>query len=233
MLSFQVLSFIDDPKTLARAEQVSTRWRDLLNDDMAWKILCEKHAYRRAAEDIWEPGDHFSFAPSPEPFTLPQPSRSRISHDSIFQNSYKSAPDLVATSSVGERRGSTQSWRPSKATSYRSHFKRKYMVEAAWRKGGKVSLKHVTPEPGVVTSLHLTPKYIVVAMDNAKIHVFNTNGEHQKLLKGHVMGVWAMVPWDDLLVSGGCDRDVRVWNMVTGLVVSPVNRGLCMWSSNP
>lgn len=90
------------------------------------------------------------------------------------------------------------------------------MVEAAWRKGGKVGLKHVTPEPGVVTSLHLTSKYIVVAMDNAKIHVFSTDGEHQKLLKGHVMGVWAMVPWDDLLVSGGCDRDVRVWNMATG-----------------
>lgn len=183
---------------------------------MAWKILCEKHAYRRAAEDTWEPADHFSFTPSPEPFPLPSSTRSKKSHDSIFQPSYKSAPDLVAASSSRDRRGSSHSWRPGKATSYRSHFKQKYMVEAAWRKGGKVALKHVTPEPGVVTSLHLTPKYIVVAMDNAKIHVFNTSGEHQKLLKGHVMGVWAMVPWDDLLVSGGCDRDVRVWNMATG-----------------
>jgi len=75
---------------------------------------------------------------------------------------------------------------------------------------------HITPDHGVVTSLHLTDKYIVVALDNAKIHVFNTEGEHQKTLQGHVMGVWAMVPWDDILVSGGCDRDVRVWNMDTG-----------------
>jgi F-box and WD-40 domain protein CDC4 len=28
-----------------------------------------------------------------------------------------------------------------------------------------------------------------------------------------------MVPWGDLLVSGGCDRDVRVWNLATGSVV--------------
>lgn len=92
------------------------------------------------------------------------------------------------------------------------------MVESAWNKGGRCSLRHVTPDQGVVTSLHLTPKYIVVALDNAKIHVYDTHGGRQRTLHGHVMGVWAMVPWDDLLVSGGCDREVRVWNMVTGLV---------------
>lgn len=92
------------------------------------------------------------------------------------------------------------------------------MVETAWRQGGKVDQRQITPDQGVVTSLHLTDKYIVVALDNAKIHVFDTDGCHQKTLQGHVMGVWAMVPWGDLLVSGGCDREVRVWNMATGYV---------------
>jgi F-box and WD-40 domain protein CDC4 len=55
-----------------------------------------------------------------------------------------------------------------------------------------------------------------VALDNAKIHVFDTEGNQQRTLQGHVMGVWAMVPWDDILVSGGCDRDVRVWDLTTG-----------------
>jgi len=110
------------------------------------------------------------------------------------------------------------SQRRSKATTYRSHFKQRYMVETAWRSGGKVDARQITPDQGVVTSLHLTKKYIVVALDNAKIHVFDVNGSHQKTLQGHVMGVWAMVPWGDLLVSGGCDRDVRVWNLATGYV---------------
>lgn len=79
-----------------------------------------------------------------------------------------------------------------------------------------MNARHITPDQGVVTSLHLTKKFIVVALDNAKIHVFNTRGDHQRTLTGHVMGVWAMIPWDDILVSGGCDRDVRVWNMATG-----------------
>jgi F-box and WD-40 domain protein CDC4 len=79
-----------------------------------------------------------------------------------------------------------------------------------------MTAKHITPDQGVVTSLHLTKKYIVVGLDNARIHVFNVKGDHQRTLNGHVMGVWAMVPWGDTLVSGGCDRDVRVWNMATG-----------------
>jgi F-box and WD-40 domain protein CDC4 len=103
-----------------------------------------------------------------------------------------------------------------KIRSYKSHFKQRYLVETAWRTGGQNIARHITQDQGVVTSLHLTPKYIVVALDNAKIHVFNTDGNQQKTLQGHVMGVWAMVPWEDTLVSGGCDRDVRVWNMATG-----------------
>lgn len=100
--------------------------------------------------------------------------------------------------------------------SYKSHFKQRYLVDAAWRTGGRNISRNITQDGGVVTSLHLTSKYIVVALDNAKIHVFDTEGNALRTLQGHVMGVWAMVPWDDILVSGGCDRDVRVWDLTTG-----------------
>lgn len=75
----------------------------------------------------------------------------------------------------------------------------------------------VTTDQGVVvTNLHLTRDHILVALDNAKIHVFGHNGEHQRILQGHMMGVWATVPCGNILVSGGCDRDVRVWDIETG-----------------
>jgi F-box and WD-40 domain protein CDC4 len=214
-LLFQVLSFVDDPITLARAAQVSKRWRELLNDDLTWKRLCDKHAYRRMSNEALD---------AVEPLSLPQPARGPYGYstkspkrglEATVTGPSASAPNLT-TSTLSSASSSPRIKRRPKTTSYRSHFKQKYMVEAAWRKGGESIIKHITPDQGVVTSLHLTEKYIVVALDNAKIHVFNTVGDHQRTLQGHVMGVWAMVPWGDMLVSGGCDRDVRVWNMATG-----------------
>ncbi|WPH02977.1 Hypothetical protein R9X50_00584900 [Acrodontium crateriforme] len=234
-LCLRILTFIEDATTLARSSQVSKRWRELVSDDMAWKSLCEKHAYRRLSDD-----------PSPtSPRPIPHPSSSQDSmrshpygynqsfaqaHNPALTGLSSSAPDLTRRMSLN---GMPSSLPPAMATktsppnsrrrpnaiSYRSHFKQRYQVETAWRTGGKVDTRQITPDQGVVTSLHLTPNYIIVALDNAKIHVFDTDGRHLRCLQGHVMGVWAMVPHGDTLVSGGCDRDVRVWDLTTGQAV--------------
>ncbi|KAI9305260.1 hypothetical protein BJ944DRAFT_162081 [Cunninghamella echinulata] len=51
-ISLHVLSFIDDPKTLARAACVSTFWNSLLRDEATWKSLCMKHQYQRRNSSI-------------------------------------------------------------------------------------------------------------------------------------------------------------------------------------
>ena len=215
----QILEFVDDPKTFVRASQVSRRWREIVSDDQAWKTLCEKHAYRRMSSDSVASSMNTSTASVSQilynqHLRSASPSRLPDSMSAIEEN-----PEVVATPydsvpPTGSRRHRKS--RPN--TTHRSHFKHRYLVESAWRKGGLMTARHIHPDQGVVTSLHLTKKYIVVALDNAKIHVFNTRGDHQRTLLGHQMGVWAMVPWEDILVSGGCDRDVRVWNMATGYV---------------
>ncbi|KAF2729954.1 F-box/WD repeat-containing protein pof1 [Polyplosphaeria fusca] len=221
-LCLRILECVDDPTTLARASQVSNKWRELVNDDTAWRLLCQKFSYRglskeeRNEED--DPGDEWDDS---KPSQWLHPARASRAEEPLLNQQ----ADASATSSANEGlrtqsldRGAKRkpSHRRPKATTYRSHFKQRYMVETAWRSGGVCDARQITPDQGVVTSLHLTKKYIVVALDNAKIHVFDVNGYHQKTLQGHVMGVWAMVPWGDLLVSGGCDRDVRVWNLATG-----------------
>ncbi|KAL3439464.1 WD40-repeat-containing domain protein [Aspergillus tetrazonus] len=213
-ISLRVLSFVEDPKTLARASQVSKRWHALLEDDITWKNLCEKHAFthRRPAEDnqdIIEP-IHNHRTNSLSGLQRRPNSATIQSRDGFADIPRSLSGDWITSSSIQTRK------RRVRPLSYKYHFKQKYMIESAWSKGGRCTQRHISPDQGVVTSLHLTPKYIVASLDNAKIHVYDTNGENQKTLEGHVMGVWAMVPWDDILVSGGCDREVRVWNMATG-----------------
>lgn len=206
-ICLRILSCIDDPKVLARASQVSQRWRELLADDVTWMKLCEKHDYDR----------RISFSHAIPPFRPPPQPLGYFDGHAGSAPTFPTAGPFIPTVAGSSRSfdSSTVIRRP-KIRSYKSHFKQRYLVETAWRTGGNHVARHITQDQGVVTSLHLTSKYIVVALDNAKIHVFNTEGNNQKTLQGHVMGVWAMVPWDDVLVSGGCDRDVRVWNMATG-----------------
>ncbi|KAK5137936.1 hypothetical protein LTR08_006705 [Meristemomyces frigidus] len=238
-LCLRILTFIEDARTLARSSQVSRRWRELVSDDMAWKSLCERHAYRRMSEESQSSG---SSSGGPRQ-TQSEPRASLgsdnrpthpygYSHNFAAQNHAlaglsSSAPDLTRRPSFAAATPASilpptlsaqraTSKRRAKPISYRSHFKQRYQVETAWRTGGHVDTRQITPDQGVVTSLHLTSKYIIVALDNAKIHVFDTQGCHLRCLQGHVMGVWAMVPWNDTLVSGGCDRDVRVWDLSTG-----------------
>lgn len=214
----QILEFVDEPKTFVRASQVSRRWLEIVSDDQAWKTLGEKHAYHRLSVDSsWL---NMTSATTPLGQTLqclhPPPSSSS-------SRAVESIPtvlerlEMSSGLSYSLPSGSSRSnKRPRAKSTHRMHFKHRYLVESAWKKGGHMTARHIAPDQGVVTSLHLTKKYIIVALDNAKIHVFNTRGEWQRTLQGHQMGVWAMVPWDDILVSGGCDRDVRVWNMATG-----------------
>ncbi|KAH7349449.1 dehydrogenase E1 component-domain-containing protein [Plectosphaerella cucumerina] len=214
-LCLRILSFIDDPKVLARSSQVSKRWKNLLSDDITWKNLCVKHDYNRTAS---EPVQAISAPEAPTTVTevggdegnnVAAPATVDASQV-VGPASFEGALTVAQVAPVAER---------PQIKTYKSHFKQRYLVEAAWRNGGTSVTKNITQEGGVVTSLHLTPKYIIVALDNAKIHVFDAQGNSLRTLQGHVMGVWAMVPWEDILVSGGCDRDVRVWDLTTGACI--------------
>lgn len=175
---------------------------------MTWKNLCVKHDYGRRLSEVYANSQQLAARSAAHPFN-------NGDTEMVSSNSFPGARPTPAHSGSRNFDGSLVSGRP-KLRTYKSHFKQRYLVEAAWRSGGTSTTRNITQEGGVVTSLHLTSKYIIVALDNAKIHVFDAEGDSQRTLQGHVMGVWAMVPWDDTLVSGGCDRDVRVWNLKTG-----------------
>ncbi|GAB7360224.1 hypothetical protein MBLNU230_g7984t1 [Neophaeotheca triangularis] len=222
-LCLRILTFIDDPRTLARSGQVSKRWHELVSDDMAWKSLCEKHSFRQLSEDERPSSisSRRSLSQRRRLSLFNQPSKSAHSprewHSEMSGYEWQS-PSARDLDTRDRQRDPLLRWplQAPEPMTYQKHFKQRFQVDTAWRSGGSVQQRQITPDQGVVTSLHLTPEYIIVALDNAKIHVFDTEGRHLRCLQGHVMGVWAMVPHGETLVSGGCDRDVRVWDLSTG-----------------
>ncbi|KAK9367464.1 WD40-repeat-containing domain protein [Lipomyces kononenkoae] len=236
----RILSHVDDARTLARAAQVSRRWATVVSDDITWKGLCERLHYKEQPADreyLPTAQGHLSppFVHTPSygdaagtAFSLPQNSPNMTTTISVSSPPTSSAPLTTVPISVtsttthnGELSMMESTYLPVVASkirprSYRTLFKQRYLVDSAWLNGGLVIARHVTTDQGVVTCLHLTKKYIVVALDNSRIHVFTSEGRLIHTLTGHVMGVWAIMPWGDTLVSGGCDRDVRVWDLKTG-----------------
>lgn len=185
-LSLYVLSFIDDPQTLARASHVSRHWNALLKDEGAWKALCLKHQYRNI--------NNASF------------------NSAIYNRSQLYHPQhqsLVRHSSI----------------SYRDFFRRKYNIDTAWNQGGKVIPCENHIGDGLATSLQMDDSYIVIGCDNNRIEVFDSkNGKYIRSLLGHEGGVWALQfikneNNEHILVTGGCDRVARVWNLTTGEII--------------
>jgi WD40 repeat protein len=106
-------------------------------------------------------------------------------------------------------------------------------IDNAWRHGGLLTTSTITqkvqtdpeePEEAhdVATCLEVTETYIILALDTGTISIFNHNGKHLRSLHGHTGGVWATAIYGDILVSGSVDREVRVWDIVTGYVLNAI-----------
>ncbi|KAJ9092629.1 hypothetical protein QFC19_008667 [Naganishia cerealis] len=77
--------------------------------------------------------------------------------------------------------------------SYKAHFKKSYLTESNWLRGGKLLSSHTSHDDGVVTSLAVDGEFIVIGMANSKIHVFSArDGTFVKTLVGHELGVWCL-----------------------------------------
>lgn len=74
----------------------------------------------------------------------------------------------------------------------------------------------VISDRAITTCLALTDTFIALAADDAKIRVFDRDGTPRLTLEGHTGGVWTLASWENTLVSGSTDCDVRVWDVVSG-----------------
>lgn len=79
--------------------------------------------------------------------------------------------------------------------SYKAHFKRNYLTESNWHRGGHLLSHHISTESGsVCTCMAMDQRWLVVGMANGKIHLFDARtGLFARTLQGrHDSGVWCL-----------------------------------------
>ncbi|KII86052.1 hypothetical protein PLICRDRAFT_56515 [Plicaturopsis crispa FD-325 SS-3] len=197
-LCLHILSFIEEPRTLARASQVSHYWRWLLTDEWVWKRLCKVHEYDMdiprslALREVPRIGDTMLETMSPVPLPPVDPEMQWLTPHKRSARSVQ----IAASRSTGPP--------PLPEFSYRDHFKYSYTTTMNWRRGGHLLRQHRVPasssDTGVVTSVALDAHWVVVGLANCRIHVFSARtGVLSRTLIGHEAGVWAV----NLVSQGG------------------------------
>lgn len=220
-LALKILCYLDC-QSLCNAAQVSTKWKQLADDDRVWRYMCEQHIDRKCPQCGWglplmavkklqetnSTCKKRRFSEAEEELeaakALPKPlwkSDSCCNHDSNRN---------IANKRMMRKK------RPWKAV-----YSERYTVERNWRKGLYSLKKFQGHSDGVLCCQYDNNKLLMTGSYDTTIKIWNTKtGELIRTLTGHTMGVKSLVFDDQKLISGGLDSTIKVWNWRTGECIS-------------
>ncbi|KAI9672672.1 MAG: hypothetical protein M1831_000107 [Alyxoria varia] len=208
-LSIRVLCFLD-PTSLCKAAQVSTRWRNLADDDVVWHRMCEQHIDRKCEKCGWglplldrkrlrrekrqiqlrATGHYLRDTPTPANGQTPLSTPSATPDDRMTPDK-----EEQPTASRKRRSSSPIPGSPSKRLCQSTHEKE---LEALHSKSQLQPWKDVY-------------------RDRFKI---GTNWKYGrcsvKTFKGHTNGVMCLQFDDNILASGSYDSTIKIWSIETG-----------------
>ncbi|KAI0638605.1 WD40 repeat-like protein [Trametes polyzona] len=210
-VSLHVLSFIDDPRTLARAAMVSKYWNELLKDEYLWKTMCIRHGFSHDAEAVesYRREHALNDGESAEPAPV-------VAEDEVMA----SGSDTEARQSPLFSPRGLQPPRPQNSSfPYRQFFIHEYLRTSNWLRKGKLLRLHraalhapagganapaqdqvPVTNPAIPTSIAIDANWVVVGLANSRIHIFSARtGVLSRTLTGHESGVWAVA----LISAGG------------------------------
>ncbi|TDL27201.1 WD40 repeat-like protein [Rickenella mellea] len=203
-INLKVLGYLD-AISLCRAAQVTHHWRELADDDVLWRNICEQHIGQKCHKCGWG---------------LPMLERRRRIKAPISSSAESSA------SSKRDLEELTQDDRPIKR-------QRSESTDAPLRRLSALSVHSATPTPGssrCITPSHISPPNIItrpwkdVYSERLRIERNWRRGRCSvRTLKGHTDGVMCMQfsetlqhPSFPVLITGSYDRTARVWNLERG-----------------
>lgn len=209
-LALKILCYLDC-QSLCSAAQVSTKWKQLADDDRVWRYMCEQHIDRKCPQCGWG-------LPLMAVKKLQEKSsrKRRFSEAEEEMEAVKCLPQPLWKCSASASKKLMRKKRPWKAV-----YSERYTVERHWRKGFYSLKKFEGHTGGVLCCQYDNNKLLMTGSYDTTIKIWNTDtGELIRTLTGHTMGVKSLVFDDQKLITGGLDCTIKVWNWRTGECIS-------------
>ncbi|PVF98923.1 WD40 repeat-like protein [Serendipita vermifera] len=238
-ISLRILKYLD-AISLGRAAQVSRRWRQLADDDVLWRSICEQHIDKRCIKCGWGlplmKKAHLRcspFRPTPEDTHVKrQRGEADASLDRPISKRLKteagtSAPSSVSATPSTSRESTPQPTTPSSAEVRTRPWKKVYCerlrLERNWRHG-RCRVRTLKGHTDGVMCLqfadNLTDVNYPILMTGSYDHTIRVwnmaEGREIRCIRGHTRAIRAL-QFDDLkLVTGSMDHTLCIWNWRTG-----------------
>ena len=240
-VSFRILCFLDTT-SLCKAAQVSSKWRQLADDDVVWHRMCEQHIERKCTKcgwglplldqsklratkrqmqlratgrglNEWSP----AITPMPESHEIPLHEDQSGFSDSARSSDGRLSPVLCKRPPLGR----VESDR--KTIPWKEVYKDRYKVGSNW-KYGRYSIKVLKGHSNGVMALQFIDNILATGSYDSTIKIWDLDtGKEIRTLQGHAMGIRCLQFDDTKLISGSLDKTLKVWNWRTGECLSTYN----------
>ncbi|KAJ7063065.1 WD40-repeat-containing domain protein [Mycena amicta] len=219
-VALKVLGYLD-ATSLCRAAQVTKKWKQLADDDILWRGICEQHIGQTCHKCGWglpllekKRAIRKSPTPTPEPTTPPtNTKRSFPDGDDVCSRPLKrqraDPPDLSDV---------TRPWKDV--------YSERLTIERNWRRG-RCSVRTLKGHTDGVMCLQFSetmsnpdfPVLITGSYDRTA-RVWNLeSGEVLHCLKGHTRAVRALQFDSVKLITGSMDHTLKVWDWRRGKLI--------------
>ena len=223
-IAFKILGYLD-ATSLCRAAQVTKRWRSLADDDVLWRVICEQHIGQKCHKCGWGlpilerrraaclPK---SISPCPSPsLSSPLSNLHSTSSTSLKRNAQDSLDNL---SPPFKRQRSEDSF-PESSLSSISYDSPNSSIDANSHPSSLLA-----PSPSLHQIPSVTRPWKDVYCERMTVECNWRRGRCTvHTFKGHTNAVMCLQfsetlshPAFPVLITGSCDRTIRVWNLETG-----------------
>jgi F-box and WD-40 domain protein MET30 len=215
-IGYKVLSYLD-AISLCKAAQVSRKWREMADDDIVWRKICQQHIDRKCTKCGWG-------LPLLERRRLRAQTRAANAAEEVARTSPITQATVPVDDVTGRARASKHArpveedttTQPVKRTRTAKPWKAVYSerckVEQNWRHG-RYSVQILCGHDDGVMCLQPHDNMLATGSYDSTIRIWDLeNMTTIKVLTGHTRGVTALQFDSGKIISASLDCTLRIWN---------------------